>query len=196
MKVLGKLIVITGQTGSGKDTVVEKLLTLHPTWKKIVTTTTRQIRPGETNHKEYNFIDKTTFQKLNSENGFLEINEYAGNFYGTPKSALDPLLSGQSLIWRIDISMAAKVIDFLNNAYDSTLAQELIDNTKIIFLKLEDNLTQKKRLEKRGMKESDVNKRIEQENKDLAQGKFQNIVINHEGKLEETVKTVEKIINF
>lgn len=182
MEQPGKLIVITGATVSGKDTVMAKLLKINPAWKKVVTTTTRPPRPDERNGIDYNFINLETFQKMKAEDEFLETVEYAGNSYGTAKSALNPVLHGQTLIWRIDASRATKV-------------DKLFDNVKVIYLKLPDHATRQKHFLKRGMKESDIEKRIKQDEIDWNVGNFKNVVINYEGKLNETIQTVEKIIN-
>lgn len=192
---IGKLIVITGETAAGKDTVTANLLSLHPDWKKIITTTTRNPREGEINHIDHDFISKDEFLKLKSQEGFLESIEYAGNYYGTPKKALDPLLTGTNLIWRIDISMAAKVEGWLKNAFPKSVAGKIKKNTRVIFIKLQDNTTQCQRLIERGMSKAEISSRIEQDNKNLKSGNFKNIVINYNGKLEETVKKVEGIIN-
>lgn len=191
---IGKLIVITGETASGKDTVTEKLLGKHTDWKKIITTTTRLPRTGEKNHKDHEFITKDAFLKLKKENGFLETIEYAGNFYGTTKSSLDPVLGGKTLIWRIDISMASNVDKLFEKSFPKTIAGLLKANTEVIFLKLQDAETQKIRLQKRGMSEDDIKLRMIQDKKNLSKGHFKNIVINIEGQLENTIKEVEKII--
>lgn len=183
MDQIGKLIVITGATVSGKDTVVAELLKIHPHWKKVITTTTRPPRPGEIDGIDYHFINEEVFQKMKKNDEFLETVEYAGNHYGTTRSALNPVLQGQILIWRIDASRATQIDKLFIKA-----------NTKVIYLKLPNNETRQKHFLKRGMKESDIRKRIKQDKIDCNVGNFKNVVINYEGQLEKTVKIVEKII--
>ncbi|MFA5933377.1 MAG: hypothetical protein WCV81_03905 [Microgenomates group bacterium] len=195
MEQTGKLIVITGATVSGKDTVVASLLKAHPFWKRVVTTTTRPIRTEETNGIDYNFIDKETFQKMKENDEFLETVEYADNYYGTTKSILDPALQGQILIWRIDASRAAQVNKLFEDSFDAKIANYLKANTKVIYLKLENNSVRQKHFLERGMIKDDINKRLKQDEIDYHVGNFKNIVINYEGKLEQTMASVEEIIN-
>lgn len=176
----GKLIIITGSTGSGKDTIVAELRKINPSWKQIVTSTTRLMRPNETQGVEYNFIDKETFLKMKDNGDFIETVEYAGNNYGTPKSAFDHLSAGVTLIWRIEASMSAKV----NN---------LFKNTKVIYIDLPDKETIYRRLKGRGMSDEEIERRIKQDEHDRRKYHFENVVINSDGHLEESV---QKIISY
>lgn len=190
----GKLIVITGATVSGKDTVVAELLKNSPTWNKIVTTTTRPPRPEEQNGIDYHFVNLETFQKMKEDGEFLESVEYAGNHYGTTKSTLNPVLQGQTLIWRIDASRAAQVNKLFDDSFDQKTADQIKSITKVIYLKLPNKQTRQQHFLKRGMQESDIKKRIKQDEIDWHVGNFQNVVINYDGKLDQTIKQVEKII--
>lgn len=194
MDQIGKLVVITGATVSGKDTVVAELQKNHPTWQKVVTTTTRPPRPGEIEGIDYHFIDEETFQKMKVNNEFLESVEYAGNHYGTTKTVLNPVLQGQTIIWRIDASRACQVDKLFDDLYDQKTANFLKANTKVVYLKLPNDETRQKHFLKRGMEESDIKKRIKQDKIDCNVGNFKNVVINYEGQLEKTVNLVEKII--
>lgn len=196
MKQFGKLIIITGATVSGKDTVVAALLKAHPSWKKVVTTTTRPIRPGEIDGEDYYFISVEAFQEMKEKDEFLETVEYAGNNYGTTKSTLDPVFQGHNLIWRIDASRSSEINKLFDNCFDKETAQNIKANTKVIYLKLPDDATRQKHFLKRGMEKSDIAKRIKQDEIDWDLGKFENIVINYDGQLNKTIEEVERIINY
>ena len=86
------LIIIAGGSGTGK-TSVQNLLTHDPNILKIVTTTTRSVREGEVNKKDYYFINKEKFREGIEKNSFLEYVVYDGNYYGIHKKAIDSVLN-------------------------------------------------------------------------------------------------------
>lgn len=194
MENFGKLIVITGTTVSGKDTVVAELLKNHPDWQKIVTTTTRSPRPEEQIDIDYHFIDLATFLEMQDNDDFLESVEYADNHYGTTKATFRAVLQGQTIIWRIDASRASQIDKLFDDCFDKETATFLKNRTRVIYLKLPDSATRQKHFLKRGMEATDIKKRIKQDKIDFNLGNFKNIVINYEGKLEKTVDKVEAII--
>ena len=107
----GLLIVISGPSGCGKGTICKELRRQHPEIKVSVSATTREIRSGETDGKDYFFISKEEFERHIEEGEFLEYARiYSGNYYGTPKKYVrDTLLSGNDLILEIDIQGALQV---------------------------------------------------------------------------------------
>jgi len=100
-----KLIVLSGPSGCGKDTVLRKLRELDPSVTPNVSYTTRVPRPGEINGVSYHFITREQFQENIRLGEMLEYNEYAGNYYGTSKKAIEALLSeGKTVILTIDVN--------------------------------------------------------------------------------------------
>lgn len=81
------MIVLAGASASGK-TEVAKMLAKKYGITKMITTTTRDMRAGEINGKDYFFVDKETFEKMLSENKFVEHTIYNGNFYGSTKDQI------------------------------------------------------------------------------------------------------------
>lgn len=81
------MIVLIGASASGK-TEVAKTLIAKKGFSKIVTYTTREIRPSEVNGVDYHFVTKEKFLELKNDNFFLETTTYNNNFYGTPKNDL------------------------------------------------------------------------------------------------------------
>lgn len=86
----GKLIVVTGPSGVGKGTLLQKLLERYPDRILFsVSATTRSPRAGEEHGREYFFWDRSEFEQKRDAGKFLEWAEYAGNLYGTPRQAID-----------------------------------------------------------------------------------------------------------
>ena len=110
MEEKGLLIVISGFSGAGKGTLVKALLKKYDNYALSVSMTTRAPRPGERNGVEYFFTDKAHFEETIKQDGLIEFAPYCGNYYGTPKSKVEEMLSkGIDVILEIDIQGALKV---------------------------------------------------------------------------------------
>ena len=102
--VTGKLIVITGPSGVGKGTIVRSLLQRHPKLCLSISMTTRNPRSGEVDGVDYYFASPEEFQKAIANDEFLEWAEYAGNYYGTPKTKIQQLLDrGKIVLLEIEL---------------------------------------------------------------------------------------------
>ena len=78
------MIVILGESASGKTSLVNDLIKSNPVYQKVVTYTTRPMRPGEVDGVDYHFVDEKTYLGLQKEGFFAESAEYRGWHYGTP----------------------------------------------------------------------------------------------------------------
>ena len=113
----GSLIVISGPSGAGKDTIVDKLLKINKNATLSVSATTRAPRPGEIDGVHYYFLTREQFEEKIKENEFLEYAEYNGNYYGTPKSGiLDKLNQGLDVLLVIEIQGALKIKELVKEA--------------------------------------------------------------------------------
>lgn len=80
----GKLYVLSGPSGTGKSTVISKVMEQYPNLQFSVSATTREIRPGEVDGKNYYFVSRQQFENMLQKDELLEHAEYVGNYYGTP----------------------------------------------------------------------------------------------------------------
>lgn len=93
-----KLIVVSGPSGCGKDTVVKHLMALREDVMLSVSCTTRKPRRGEVDGADYYFVDETEFMRRVNAGRMLEYTSYAGNMYGTPLDELEQKLVGENIV--------------------------------------------------------------------------------------------------
>lgn len=106
----GKLIVISGPSGVGKSTVVKGVMEQCPTLQFSVSATTRPMRPGEVDGKNYYFVDHAAFEAMIQEEKLLEYAQYVGNYYGTPEAPLNEALAqGRDVLLDIEVQGALRV---------------------------------------------------------------------------------------
>ncbi|GAA0735560.1 guanylate kinase [Sphingomonas japonica] len=99
----GVLFVLSSPSGAGKSTIARKLLADDPSLSMSVSATTRPIRPGEVDGKDYHFVDLEEFRRMVSAHEFLEWAHVFGHRYGTPKKPVyDMLSSGRDVLFDID----------------------------------------------------------------------------------------------
>jgi guanylate kinase len=89
IKAVGKVFVITGPSGVGKGTLIERLLEAIPELELSISATTRQPRPGEVDGRDYHFLSPEEFRSRLEGGEFLEHASYSGNHYGTLRSEVD-----------------------------------------------------------------------------------------------------------
>ena len=107
----GKLVIISAPSGTGKGTVISRLLESCPECVFSVSATTRTPRPGEKNGIEYFFLTHERFREMISSDDFLEYAEYIGEFYGTPSKPVNEYLdSGKTVILDIEVQGAKQVM--------------------------------------------------------------------------------------
>lgn len=106
----GLLLIVSGPAGCGKTTLCERMLAEEPALWRVVTSTTRKPRAGETDHIDYYFFDRATFEEKITTGHFYEYAHVHGNIYGTLKSEVqDKLAIGTDLLLNIDVQGAASL---------------------------------------------------------------------------------------
>lgn len=106
----GQLFVISGPSGAGKSSVVAQIRQRRPDMYYSVSATTRAMRPTDVDGVTYSFKTRDEFESLIKQNYFFEYAEYAGNYYGTPKTPVDEQLAmGNDVILEIEVQGAMQV---------------------------------------------------------------------------------------
>jgi guanylate kinase len=104
----GKIIILSAPSGTGKTTLLKRVMADIKRLVFSVSHTTRKPRPGEKNGIDYHFVDEAEFLQMRSDNQFLESAEVHGNYYGTSKAAvLEQLNAGYDVILDIDVQGAS-----------------------------------------------------------------------------------------
>jgi guanylate kinase len=110
MTMGGRLIVLTGPSGVGKDTVLRELFALDPALEYCVSYTTRPPRPGEIEGVSYWFVDEATFRAMIERDEFFEWSTVYGELKGRTYASVDKAVaSGKATVIKIDVQGATKV---------------------------------------------------------------------------------------
>ncbi len=178
------LIVISGPSGVGKDTVLEEMKSRGLPFHFVITATTRVPRPDEVDGKDYFFLSQDDFARMINEGELLEYAVVYQDYKGIPKSQVRmALASGKNVIMRIDVQGAETV-------------RSLAKDALLIFLtpQNEDELID--RLKKRNTETTESLKlRIATTRQEFNKiNLFDYIVVNKDEKLDETVDMIEAII--
>lgn len=141
----GLLIIISGFSGTGKGTVIKRLLELYPNdYCLSISATTRNPREGEDHGREYFFKTKEDFEEMIIKQELIEYTQYVDNYYGTPKEYVeDQMEAGHNIILEIEIDGALNV-------------KRLYPDALLIFLLPPSIRELEKRLKERGTEKEDV----------------------------------------
>jgi guanylate kinase len=178
------LIVISGPSGVGKDSVVQTMKARGLPFHFVVTTTTRPPRANEVNGRDYFFVSKEEFARMIEHEEFFEYaivyKDYKGN---SKKQVRDALTSGQDVIMRLDVQGAATV-------------RKLAPEAVLVFLTTQSEHELVERLKSRKTDTAeDLSLRIATAQQELKRApEFDYVIVNADGCLDETVDTVTAII--
>jgi guanylate kinase len=182
-KIKNNIIIISGPSGAGEDSIIAGLYKYLPI-EKIITTTTRPKRVNEKQAKEYYFITMDKFKKGISENIFFEYaQEYNGYFYGVTRSEIERVKKLDKIgIWKIEYK---GVIN----------AKKFIPDIKAILIMAPIKILEKRIRLRDNVDEQYIKQRTEYTREWLKHKHiYDYTVLNKEGKLDKTIDKVVKII--
>lgn len=106
----GTVFVISGPSGSGKDTILSEVFKKREDIFFSISSITRDMRPGEVQDGKYHFISKDEFKKGLANDAFLEYNIYLENYYGTPKAPVEEhIKAGDDVVIEVDVNGARNI---------------------------------------------------------------------------------------
>ena len=179
----GVLVLFSGPSGVGKDTVLEIVLAKDTSLQKSISLTTRGIRENEIDGKDYYFISVPEFEKMIDNNEVLEFARYGQNLYGTPKAPVDKWLSeGKTVILKIEVQGASNI-------------KKLYPESVGIFIMPPSMEVLEQRLRSRGTEnETDIQKRLEIAQNEIGHSKdYDYLVVNDD--LEKASENVLEILH-
>ena len=178
------LIVLSGPSGAGKDTVVQRMKERGLPFHFVVTATTRPRRPNETQGRDYFFVSKEEFAGMIERNELIEYALVYGDYKGIPRAQVrEALNSGQDVVMRLDVQGAETV-------------RKLAPEALLIFITTESEDELVRRLQQRKTETSDsLAIRIATARRELKRVEaFDYVIVNHDFQLDEAVETVRAII--
>lgn len=177
---MARLTVITGPSGVGKGTLVQRLLARHPQVWLSVSATTRAPRSGELEGRSYFFLTRVAFEQQVAAGGFLEWAEFAGNLYGTPRQPVEAhLAEGRPVLLEIELEGARQVRNTFPDAFQ-------------LFIKPPSFAELERRIRARGTDSTEaIQRRLERAHVELAaEAEFDAALVN--GDLEEALAELER----
>ena len=179
------LIVLSGPSGVGKDTVMQRMQERGLPFHFVVTATTRPRRVNEVHGKDYFFVSKDEFARMIDEDELIEHAIVYGDYKGIPKEQVrEALASGKDVVMRIDVQGAETV-------------RKMAPEALLIFLTTDSEAELVHRLETRKTETADsLAIRIATARKELKRVEaFDYVIVNHDFQLDVTVDAIRSIID-
>ncbi|MCY3693187.1 MAG: guanylate kinase [Chloroflexota bacterium] len=178
------LVVLSGPSASGKGTLVAALRGLERPWHFAVTATTRPMREGEVDGRDYIFLDVDTFLRMRERDELLESAQVYDRWYGVPRHQVrDPLIAGKDVILEIDVQGAATIRSIAPEALTIFVMPASMDELR-------------SRLAQRGTEdEAEMQRRLQEASVELSRiDEFDYRVVNRNGALDDAVQDIDAII--
>ena len=178
------LVVLSGPSGVGKDTVLARIKELGKPYYFAVTATTRPQRPNELNGVDYIFVTTEAFGRMVEDGDLMEWAEVYGNQYGVPKSQIaGALKDGRDVIIQIDVQGAATVRKIASDAVFIFLAPPDIEE---LARRLSERMTESRQA---------LELRLETAASEMRRApEFDYVVVNHQDRVDDTVEEIERIV--
>ena len=172
----GMLIVLSGPSGVGKGTVRKEIFSQDDNnFHYSISMTTRKMRPGEVNGKDYYFVSKEEFEKEIESGGMLEYAKYVDNYYGTPLKYVNEMLdAGKDVFLEIEVNGAMQV-------------RKKAPDGLFIFLTPPDLMELRQRIVNRGTDDlATIDKRLE----------FRRVLFRSDKRMKKAVGEIEMMQNY
>jgi len=179
------LVVISGPSGVGKDSVVKRMREMGHPFHFVITATDRARRPGESDGVDYYFVSTAEFQRMIAADEFIEHADVYGQCKGVPKEHVrQALASGTDVVMRLDVQGAATIRRKIPEAVGIFLVPPSLDVLV-------------ERLRRRpGDSEAQVQERLSMAVREMEQAStFDYVVVNREGELDQAVQQVLAIMS-
>jgi len=181
----GKLVIISSPSGGGKDSIISALLKIVPNSTRLITTTSREPRPGNQNGIDYYFVSQTEFENKIQNEEMVEYNNYAGNYYGIEKKNLILALENNEWVFT-QIEVNGK----------QHLDEQNIPNISIFLLPENLEILAKRIRNRGGLDDEKIKERLEIAQKEINKSVLYDYqIVNVDGKFEETVSKIREILN-
>ena len=178
------LVIVSGPSASGKTTLLAGLRELCRPWHFAVTATTRPMRPGEADGKDYIFMETADFLRARERDELLESAQVYDRWYGVPRwQVRDPLIAGKDVILGIDVQGAATIRSIAPEALSIFVMPATLDELR-------------RRIAQRGTEDQDtMQRRLQEASAELARiNEFDYRVVNRNGDPDSAVREIDAII--
>ena len=178
------LVIISGPSAAGKGSLIAELRRLNRHWHFAVTATTRPMRPGEADGRDYIFMDEADFLRLRERDELLESAQVYNRWYGVPREQVrDPIIAGRDVILEIDVQGATTVRSIAPEALSIFVMPASMDELR-------------SRFASRGTEDAAaIERRLQEASAELARiGEYDYRVVNRTGQLDAAVREVDAII--
>jgi guanylate kinase len=183
IKRRGLMLVLSSPSGAGKTTISRKLLGRDGNLSMSISVTTRPRRPGEVDGQDYLFIDATEFDRLVGQGALLEHAKVFGNYYGTPRAAVESALAeGRDVLFDIDWQGTQQ------------LAEKAREDLVSVFILPPSTRELERRLKERAQDSADeVARRMAKAADEMSHwAEYDYIIVNHD--IESSTRRVEAIL--
>ncbi len=183
MKERGIVLVVSGPSGVGKDTIITELET-HSSCRKLAAYTTRSMRVGEKDGKDYRFVTHEQFTHLRGHHEFLDCTELKGHLYGTPLQDFEQAVKdGRQAVVHL-------------KAQSALLLQRRVPLVKTVFMLPPSAAELERRLRMRGTSEEDIAMRMKGAEEECRNAIFFDlIVVNYTNEVQSVAKRILEFLS-